>query len=89
MEVPVSTSINLKRHYSIERGLLNVKETVLKNNQIGLVNLPPETTRENITNYLTVVSQNILDINIQYCVLGLPSYVTITFKNAEDVIKAR
>lgn len=40
VEIPVSAKINLKRHFSIDRGVMNIDEVTLKHNQIALVNLP-------------------------------------------------
>lgn len=88
LDVPVSSRINLKRHFSIDRGVLNVQETVLEENQIGLVNLPADVTRGNIIEYLGSVD-NSIDVSIKYCALGLPAYATVTFKNKEEVKKAK
>lgn len=48
VDLPASSKINLKRHFTIDRGVLNIKETVLTELQLGLVNLPNDATSKSI-----------------------------------------
>ena len=88
VEIPISAEINLKRHFTVERGVLNLRETQLGENQVKLVNLPYETTQDTLRSYFKGIDENV-DIRMKYCVLGLPAYAVLTFRDKGVVQQAR